>query len=195
MPDDIHIGQPLPTPCKALRITPYDADGPDHSLAVTHWFREPVTLSYVTRTRSRPLTDPAWHAHDSLPSLVALTAPKDHPQPDRLDDVARRLWQRGNTYLGVEAWSREPGQDWLYLLVPRWRRLVPEDWPADVPDGHTVHAVGQTDIPGQPVAWPAPPCEYQVGPSDHVFLSTESGPPPPAGAPAPAMLAGYQPRP
>ncbi|SEE23971.1 hypothetical protein SAMN05428939_7840 [Streptomyces sp. TLI_105] len=60
-----------------------------------------------------------------------------------------------------------------------------------VENRHTVQAVGEATRTGQPVAWPAPPCQYQVVPSIHLPLATESVPPPPVGPPAPVMLAGY----
>ncbi|THA54281.1 hypothetical protein [Streptomyces sp. A1136] len=196
--DDIVSSPPTYAPCLAVRITPYTGDEgePDHDQAVTYRFDEdPVMLAYVYRTR-----EPAIHASTgpfpyapAAPGLVAFTAPDDHPEPQNLARLAQGLWQRRGTWLAVDVWSKTPGGQTLYVLVPRWKRLDLDEHEVPGPPGHHTFALGEAIPTRDARTWPRTgDGEYHVEWGTSLFLSTDTSAPPAAGFPAPALTAGHR---
>ncbi|WP_019548577.1 hypothetical protein [Streptomyces sulphureus] len=186
--DNTDTSAPTRTACEAIRITPHEGGMPDHDAALTYHFAEPVTLLHALRNY-----EPAFRARPSdrmrsyvAPSLVGITAPHEHPQHADIAALAQGLWQRRNTYVSVDCWSRAAGGFWAYMLVPLWRHLDREDWPLPDERGVHLHAAGHAHAAQAPYPWPEPPPvpgRYDTGFGSHLFLATDVEAPPPPGAP------------
>ncbi|RPK58113.1 hypothetical protein EES44_24585 [Streptomyces sp. ADI96-15] len=176
--------------CLAVRITPYAGDGePDHDQAVTYRFDDaPVMLGYVYRTREPAIVAPACRSPyaPAANDLVAFSAPDNHPAPAAISQLAQGLWQRRGTWLAVDTWSKTPGGEALYALVPQWKRLDLDQHAVPAPPDHHVLALGET-VPTQGARpWPRPDGDqYHVERGTNLFLSTDTCPPPATGFPAP----------
>ncbi|GAA2948672.1 hypothetical protein ACFPN0_14975 [Kitasatospora cinereorecta] len=189
--DEIVSHPPSYSRCLAVRITPYAGDGgqPDHDQAVTYRFDEdPVMFGYVYRTR-----EPAIHQSTgsfpyapAAPGLVAFLAPDDHPDPPALSRLAQGLWQRQGTWIAVDTWSKTPGGETLYTLVPQWKRVDLDEHEVPAPPHHHVFALGEATATRDAQQWPRPDDRaYHVEWGTSLFLSTDTSPPPAAGFPTP----------
>ncbi|MFD6935276.1 hypothetical protein ACFWAP_03840 [Streptomyces goshikiensis] len=190
--DDVEVSAPTLTPCRAVRVTPYVSDGPDHIQAHTWRFEMPVLLAHVHRQRVPSFLETAQLGPTLLPGLVALLATEGHPQEADIHILGQGLWQRHYPYAGVEVWVENPGRDWMYVLFPRWARITPDGWTAK--EGMQVHAAGQTLATLEPQRWPSasPRHEhYDIGQGTQILLATDAGPPPAAGFPQPATAAEH----
>lgn len=190
--DEIVSHPPSFTPCLAVRITPYASDEgePDHDQAVTYRFDEdPVMLGYVYRTYGPALhrsTGPFPYA-PAATGLVAFSASDAYPDPAALSRLAQGLWQRRGTWLAVDTWSKTPGGETLYTLVPRWRRLDLDQHEVEPPPGHHTFVLGEAIVTRGSRTWPRPDGrEYHVEWATSLFLQTDTSPPPAAGFPVPA---------
>lgn len=194
--DDIsETAPPSSAPCSAVRITPYGDDGPDHDQAVTYRFGTPITFVHVYRTRLPYLGTMLGGDAHPLPGLVGFTAPDDHEEAEIAHAVAQGLWQRRGTYVAVDMWSRGVGGS-LYLLVPFWRRLNPDEHPgfAERP-GHRTVALGEAVTASRPSRWPRSDSSlgtHAIEMGMQLRLSTDIDPPPPAGFPAPTRVSGLR---
>ncbi|MEU6929006.1 hypothetical protein AB0A05_07560 [Streptomyces sp. NPDC046374] len=182
---------PTYAPCIAVRITPYAGDEgePDHDQAVTYRFDEHlVMLGYVYRTYAPaiyPSTGPFPHA-PAAPGLVAFSAADDYPDPPALSRLAQGLWQRRGTWLAVDTWSKTPGGETLYTLVPRWRRLDLDEHQVPGPPNHHTFALGEAIVTRDARLWPRPDGrDYHIEWGTSMFLSTNTNAPPAAGFLAP----------
>ncbi|MFJ7592492.1 hypothetical protein ACIQZO_35005 [Streptomyces sp. NPDC097617] len=189
--DEIVSHPPSYSRCLAVRITPYTGDGgePAHDQAITHRFDEdPVMLGYVYRTREPAIhqrTGPFPYA-PAAPGLVAFSAPDDHPDPPALSRLAQGLWQRRGTWVAVDTWSKTPGGETLYTLVPQWKCVDLDEHEVPAPPDHHVFALGEATATRGARQWPRPDGRtYHVEWSTTLFLSTDTSVPPAGGFPAP----------
>ncbi|MFF2940238.1 hypothetical protein ACFVSQ_10385 [Streptomyces niveus] len=188
--DKIVSHPPSYSRCLAVRITPYAGDGePDHDQAVTYRFDEdPVMFGYVYRTR-----EPAIHQSagpfpyaPAATGLVAFLAPDDYPDPPALSRLAQGLWQRRGTWMAVDTWSKTPGGETLYTLVPQWKRVDLDEHEVPAPPHHHVFALGEAIATREAQQWNRPDDRaYHVERGTSLFLSTDTSAPPTAGFPAP----------
>ncbi|MGW5930526.1 hypothetical protein ACWF2L_30490 [Streptomyces anulatus] len=175
----IEHSAPAVTPVTAVRITPTYPDGtPDHRRATAHRFETPAALAYVHRTATPPITEPLHHDR-TLPPLLALLAPDDHPETDTLHAIDRGIWWHGAITITVELWSEPAGTD--YLLIPRWRRIDSSDDPRVELPHHRTHTVGEALRAEQPLDWPRldpTQAAYAVQAGVSMLLTSDTPPPP-----------------
>ncbi|MGC4947769.1 hypothetical protein ACLQ2N_16430 [Streptomyces sp. DT224] len=198
--DEITAHPPSYARCLAVRITPYDSDGePDHDQAVTYRFDDhPVMFGYVYRTYETAYlsqTREALYA-PAAPGLVAFLAPDDYPDPPALSPLAQAMWRRRGTCVAVDTWSKTPGGESLYTLVPLWKRIDLDEGKMPAPPHHHVFALGEAGSTREAQQWPRPDGRaYPVEWGTRLFLSTDTSPLPAAGFPAPrrALVADDRP--
>ncbi|MFD3609002.1 hypothetical protein ACFWXA_13175 [Streptomyces atroolivaceus] len=192
MPDDeIETYPPTYAPCQAVRITPYAGDEPDHAAAVTYRFETPLMFAYAYRTRQPGLyasTGPYPYG-PAAPGLVGFTAPDSHPDPRTLTPFASALYPpETGAPLAIDAWSKTPGGETLYLLVPLWQRAPLDEHELAAPPEHHLFALGKAMSTREARTWPRTDgAEYHVEWATSVFLSTDTSAPPAVGAPALAV--------
>ncbi|MFF4292159.1 hypothetical protein ACFY0N_00715 [Streptomyces vinaceus] len=180
--DDVEARPPTLTPCRAVRITPYGSEGPDHSQAHTWRFETPVLLAHVHRQRVPSFLDTTQLGPSLMPGRVAFLAALSHPQEADIHVLGQGLWQRRYPHAGVEVWIENPGRDWMYVLFPRWARTDPDGWTAQ--EGMVVYAAGLTLATLERHRWPSasPRHEhYDIEAGTQIMLATDAGPPPTAG--------------
>lgn len=191
MDDDIETSPPTSAECTAVRVTPLSETGePDHRWGLTYRFAEPVTLVYIHRRRILPVGTPRTEGVGVLPALVAVTAPRDHPQRHDIAALAQGLWQARRRGAAVDAWAPTLDGAFAYSLLPHWQHLDRDHWnrPGDDDPLMRTYAAGcaypcATAFRRAPYP-PSPAGEGSIEAGTHVILSVVKDPPPPQGFPA-----------